>query len=106
DLVERVICFRSCIFFFSSRRRHTRCYRDWSSDVCSSDLPHLELERDRQHRCDEPIESERIGSRPEVGETRMHTLTVNRARAPCQIGRASCRERVEMWESEGAVKKT
>src|SRR5207245_10661988 len=26
----------SCVF--SSRRRHTRCYRDWSSDVCSSDL--------------------------------------------------------------------
>src|SRR5207245_6498168 len=25
-------------FFFSIRRRHTRCYRDWSSDVCSSDL--------------------------------------------------------------------
>src|SRR3989449_7858891 len=31
-------------FFFSSRRRHTRCSRDWSSDVCSSDLCHrLEL---------------------------------------------------------------
>src|SRR5438128_6159771 len=29
---------RRCLFFFSSRRRHTRCYRDWSSDVCSSDL--------------------------------------------------------------------
>src|SRR5206468_8981666 len=27
-----------CIFFFSSRRRHTRSDRDWSSDVCSSDL--------------------------------------------------------------------
>src|ERR1035438_6628504 len=29
-------------FFFSSRRRHTRCLSDWSSDVCSSDLyiPH------------------------------------------------------------------
>src|SRR3989442_5085141 len=27
-------------FFFSSRRRHTRCGRDWSSDVCSSDLTH------------------------------------------------------------------
>src|SRR5438045_9665454 len=27
-----------CIFFFSSRRRHTRCLSDWSSDVCSSDL--------------------------------------------------------------------
>src|SRR3954447_16074852 len=26
---------------FSSRRRHTRCYRDWSSDVCSSDLPYF-----------------------------------------------------------------
>src|SRR6266542_3138519 len=29
-------------FFFSSIRRHTRCYRDWSSDVCSSDLVHGE----------------------------------------------------------------
>src|SRR6266702_7936856 len=27
-----------CFFFFSSRRRHTRWPRDWSSDVCSSDL--------------------------------------------------------------------
>src|SRR6266496_2675779 len=26
------------LFFFSSRRRHTRSLRDWSSDVCSSDL--------------------------------------------------------------------
>src|SRR5256884_3331899 len=31
-----VVCF--FFFFFSSRRRHTRCSRDWSSDVCSSDL--------------------------------------------------------------------
>src|SRR2546429_4199944 len=29
---------RNVFFFFSSRRRHTRCSRDWSSDVCSSDL--------------------------------------------------------------------
>src|SRR5256885_3967422 len=28
-----------CDFFFSSRRRHTRLQGDWSSDVCSSDLP-------------------------------------------------------------------
>src|SRR5216684_7548290 len=28
----------SILFFFSRRRRHTRCSRDWSSDVCSSDL--------------------------------------------------------------------
>src|SRR5947209_10401839 len=30
-------CYRR-FFFFSSRRRHTRYWRDWSSDVCSSDL--------------------------------------------------------------------
>src|SRR2546426_8707752 len=29
---------RICLFFFSSRRRHTRLQGDWSSDVCSSDL--------------------------------------------------------------------
>src|SRR5207247_3586930 len=28
----------ACYFLFSSRRRHTRSTRDWSSDVCSSDL--------------------------------------------------------------------
>src|SRR3712207_2790751 len=32
-----------CFFFFSSRRRHTRYWRDWSSDVCSSDLARLVL---------------------------------------------------------------
>src|SRR3712207_5998942 len=34
-------------FFFSSRRRHTRYWRDWSSDVCSSDLeyPNIDIER-------------------------------------------------------------
>src|SRR3712207_7861975 len=31
-----VVCI--VMFFFSSRRRHTRYWRDWSSDVCSSDL--------------------------------------------------------------------
>src|SRR2546429_5237632 len=35
--VDFVVCYVS-LFFFSSRRRHTRCSRDWSSDVCSSDL--------------------------------------------------------------------
>src|SRR5256884_2832245 len=36
-------------FFFSSRRRHTRCSRDWSSDVCSSDLlPFLDQIEERQ----------------------------------------------------------
>src|SRR5216683_3463970 len=33
-------------FFFSSRRRHTRSDRDWSSDVCSSDLAPADIGRD------------------------------------------------------------
>src|SRR3712207_7295647 len=33
------------VFFFSSRRRHTRYWRDWSSDVCSSDLQLLGTSR-------------------------------------------------------------
>src|SRR2546421_95890 len=36
---ETSVCF--FVFFFSSRRRHTRSDRDWSSDVCSSDLEFL-----------------------------------------------------------------
>src|SRR5207249_6355570 len=54
--------FISGIFFFSSRRRHTRSKRDWSSDVCSSDLvgkrsagllvrePQTDVERLRRRR--------------------------------------------------------
>src|SRR5262245_64095807 len=33
-----IVCYGCFSFFFSSRRRHTRCLSDWSSDVCSSDL--------------------------------------------------------------------
>src|SRR5699024_11748026 len=36
-LIQSLLCY----FFISSRRRHTRSKRDWSSDVCSSDLPSL-----------------------------------------------------------------
>src|SRR5690606_39493829 len=49
------------VFFFSSRRRHTRFSRDWSSDVCSSDLaerevpwtlfPGMEISIDEQSTC-------------------------------------------------------
>src|SRR5690606_39652976 len=39
-------------FFFSSRRRHTRFSRDWSSDVCSSDLQSFAGARDgAEQRC-------------------------------------------------------
>src|SRR2546421_9271699 len=44
DYIVHYYSFVICVsvaffFFFSSRRRHTRSDRDWSSDVCSSDLP-------------------------------------------------------------------
>src|SRR3989442_2760428 len=35
---DEILLSHYSVFFFSSRRRHTRCGRDWSSDVCSSDL--------------------------------------------------------------------
>src|SRR2546430_15031557 len=37
-----LVCVEYCLFFFSSRRRHTRFDCDWSSDVCSSDLMVIE----------------------------------------------------------------
>src|SRR3989440_8630564 len=40
------VYYCSFFFFFSSRRRHTRSDRDWSSDVCSSDL---DVERECDH---------------------------------------------------------
>src|SRR3712207_8293594 len=39
------------LFFFSSRRRHTRYWRDWSSDVCSSDL----LDANHEHQAVGPM---------------------------------------------------
>src|SRR5690606_39752084 len=63
-------------FFFSSRRRHTRFSRDWSSDVCSSDLA-------RQAEVERP---QRALARP--GHQRVEPRH--------EIGRASCRERVQI----------
>src|SRR5690625_8053094 len=65
-------------FFFSSRRRHTRWPRDWSSDVCSSDL----WSRGPGPRRDAPASRSRRRATPRTGRS--------------EIGRASCRERVEV----------
>src|SRR5207248_7494639 len=46
------------IIFFSSRRRHTRSYGDWSSDVCSSDLPTQSKENKQEELS--PAERERL----------------------------------------------
>src|SRR5690606_10746017 len=37
EMLHETECGNNAVFFFSSRRRHTRFSRDWSSDVCSSD---------------------------------------------------------------------
>src|SRR3989449_4263572 len=87
-------------FFFSSRRRHTRCSRDWSSDVCSSDLrrfggrwaratTHEHSTGRRRTMNTEKTEYQLI---MEAGdELRRRGLMPTPAR---EIGRASCRERV------------
>src|SRR5256884_4259366 len=52
----KVCWVRVVFFFFSSRRRHTRCSRDWSSDVCSSDLGELEGSGEADYEVVDPAE--------------------------------------------------
>src|SRR4051794_41269133 len=82
------------IFFFSSRRRHTRWTGDWSSDVCSSDL---DLAASGVH----VLDHEPDGSPPDPGVT----ATAHGARQVEEIGRASCRERVKIGGVGGSLKK-
>src|SRR5690606_39832267 len=57
----------SPFFFVSSRRRHTRFSRDWSSDVCSSDLPRnvgqVPIYRARRNTGRPPAEDNRFSSK-------------------------------------------
>src|SRR5438045_5752658 len=85
-------------FFFSSRRRHTRCLSDWSSDVCSSDLRGVAYAR-----ADSMPETERrIGTRIRYASSGYDALDGADA---LEIGRASCRERGEMSEGSGGGKR-
>src|SRR4051794_41985029 len=82
-------------FFFSSRRRHTRWTGDWSSDVCSSDL----CSDTSPSAC--AISTGRLGS-----TTRGWRRSAGFDSGPrTEIERASCRERAEMAEVAGTVKK-
>src|SRR5699024_8075797 len=63
------------LFFFSSRRRHTRSKRDWSSDVCSSDLAGLENKRSGG-RCKPDKLHERITHR-ELNFFRLRPLSIS-----------------------------
>src|SRR5438132_12105097 len=89
------------MFFFSSRRRHTRSLCDWSSDVCSSDLI-VGVGREHEVAC-RPADTVRGVAR--------QRLVLEHAPAEFdfgggrQIGRASCRERVVMSVVVGTVKK-
>src|SRR5690606_39579727 len=100
------------LFFFSSRRRHTRFSRDWSSDVCSSDL------QDGVEVCASGSASQVLLERmaaaappadPHMVE-RLHRRVLERGAAAGaravwpEIGRASCRERGEVSVAAGARK--
>src|SRR5690606_40276052 len=80
-------------FFFSSRRRHTRFSRDWSSDVCSSDLTRgygkYALE---EYLLNVDFYLDDVDAFRLMAETRQPLLVLD-----TQIGRASCRERVYLW---------
>src|SRR5690606_39422080 len=92
-------------FFFSSRRRHTRFSRDWSSDVCSSDLFYTEagLRRAGEHLAPggilavwsyAPHAPFAEALRRVFREVRVEPVTVFNDLVHEEIGRASCRERV------------
>src|SRR5690349_25174542 len=84
-------------FFFSSRRRHTRSLRDWSSDVCSSDLHGPTLGRMARY----------FDVHPQDPQPRAIAQVVDLLRGGglVEIGRASCRERVEISVVVGSLKK-
>src|SRR5207249_7538157 len=104
-------------FFFSSRRRHTRSKRDWSSDVCSSDLvPDSLLGKTLAWSC--AAQRYRVTGDSGAPATAVRFVLYQRAPdgaiacAPTavgrldQIGRASCRERVESAVGGGGWKGT
>src|SRR5207245_4162521 len=83
----------SICHYFSSRRRHTRCYRDWSSDVCSSDLLQLGVDAGvlpAPHRHLELVDV--IGAPCERGFDRRLEAGGEAGFGQEEIGRASCRE--------------
>src|SRR5437899_6619834 len=105
------------VFFFSSRRRHTRCLSDWSSDVCSSDLrtwscgPCSGLRKISSCSPGSTITGPGSMLFPPRGDGRVrsphpdarHERLDSARRAsgsstsPTEIGRASCREGVSVW---------
>src|SRR5699024_11662212 len=91
-LCARFVLTCSSLFFFTSRRRHTRSKRDWSSDVCSSDLHRIRRPAVAvpAAQCRLAIPCARIPARS------LHPccLLGSQLLPELQIGRASCRDGV------------
>src|SRR5207245_5939622 len=102
---SNIITSNLAYFFFSRRRQHTRCYRDWSSDVCSSDLE-LALKIDEYKSeflklkdlynlayIEEAEGNFKIAERilTQILESNVEKMLTRTRKT--QIGRASCRER-------------
>src|SRR5205814_7227737 len=99
---------RSFVFFFSSRRRHTRCLSDWSSDVCSSDLdPDRRASGRRTTRVESfaPSLADLDGLRRRNPQAAIKLAPATEVPGDwsdaAEIGRASCRERVWNWKGGG-----
>src|SRR5690554_8026262 len=90
-------------FFFSSRRRHTRCGRDWSSDMCSSDLHHLVFNKGSSSGIQPGMPV--IDEGGVVGQIVRVTPFTSEA-ALLKIGRASCRESAQIPVVNGACTQT
>src|SRR5205814_4030358 len=104
-----------------SRRRHTRCLSDWSSDVCSSDLVRLqatialaEVGPDARPAVGaitkllgDPFESVRasaVFALGRIGDPSVDQVLAAAESSNDQIGRASCRERVKVSVGGGTLK--
>src|SRR2546429_1901341 len=110
-MVAACACRTWSFFFFSSRRRHTRCSRDWSSDVCSSDL-----RRERERKIFIPrvrcrgcgvshallpafVLARRLDAAESAG------LVIGQVAAGAGVGRGSGRGRGEISVGAGSFKK-
>src|SRR5699024_12157797 len=97
-----------CSFFFSSRRRHTRSKRDWSSDVCSSDLSWGSFFQWLKGRGLDGVKlivgDKCLGMLEAVSEVLPGAKYQRCTVQFCQIGRASCRERGERTVRVGGWK--
>src|SRR5207248_7646910 len=94
-------------FFFSSRRRHTRSYGDWSSDVCSSDLRFVKVSLERVGPEKFNRQPGRTNERPEnpaqlAAEKQIATQPCKKRSEERRVGK-ECRSR---WSREPRKKKT